>query len=236
MSSPLPYCGAPPLPVELWDHWNLDPFVIAGLLGAFWAGRALGARMTPWSTGIAILALLFVSPLCALSSALFAMRVAHHVILTGVVAPLLAMALPRAPGSVARWAAAHALAFWLWHAPPIYGEALASDMVYWLMQATLLGSALMFWRAVRAAAPPLAVASLLATMVQMGLLGALLTFTTTPLYAWHLTTTQGWGLSPLADQQLAGLIMWVVGGALYLAAALKVAGGILGGAVRTARA
>ena len=236
MTAPLPYCGPAPLPAEIWGHWNLDPLLLAGLLAALWIGRPLGARMTPWASGVAILALLFVSPLCALSSALFAMRVAHHVILTGVAAPLFAMALPRAPGSVARWAAIHALVFWLWHAPPVYGQALASDAVYWLMQATLLGSALMFWRAVRGAAPPLAVAGLLATMVQMGLLGALLTFSMTPLYTWHMATTQAWGLSPLADQQLAGLIMWVPGGALYLAAALTAASRLLGDAIRPARA
>lgn len=236
MTESLPYCGSAPLPAEFWERWNLDPLVIVGLLAAVWLGRGLKARMTPWTTGVAILALLFVSPLCALSSALFAMRVAHHVMMTGVAAPMLAMSLPRAPGSVARWAAVHAVVFWLWHAPTIYTQALASDAVYWLMQATLLGSALMLWRAVRGAPPPLAVAGLLATMVQMGLLGALLTFTTVPLYAWHMATTQAWGLSPLADQQLAGLIMWVFGGALYLAAALKVAGRFLGEPARTAHA
>ncbi|MEJ5978919.1 cytochrome c oxidase assembly protein [Novosphingobium sp. PS1R-30] len=236
MSAALPYCGAAPLPAELWERWNLDPLVIAGLIVAIWVGRSLGLRMTPWAAGIAILAAVFVSPLCALGSALFAARVAHHVILAGVAAPLLALALPRAGGSVPRWAAVHALAFWLWHAPPIYAQALASDAVYWLMQATLLGSALMFWRAVRGAAPPLAIAGLLATMVQMGLLGALLTFTTTPLYAWHSVTTQAWGISQLADQQLAGLIMWVIGGALYLATALKVASRLIGDPTRPARA
>ena len=49
-------------------------------------------------------------------------------------------------------------------------------------------------------------------------------FLTTPLYAWHWITTQPWGLSPVEDQQLAGLLMWIVGGAIYLVAALRLAG------------
>ena len=68
-----------------------------------------------------------------------------------------------------------------------------------------------------------AVAALLASTVQMGLLGALLTFAAAPLYAPHFFTTNGWGLSALADQQLAGLIMWAPSAAFYLAAALVIA-------------
>jgi putative membrane protein len=45
--------------------------------------------------------------------------------------------------------------------------------------------------------------------VQTGLLGALLTFAGRPLYAAHISTTASWGLTPLEDQQLAGLIMWI---------------------------
>jgi putative membrane protein len=61
-------------------------------------------------------------------------------------------------------------------------------------------------------------------MVQMGLLGALITFAGEPLYAPHLLTTAAWGLTPLEDQQLGGLIMWAPAAAVYLVAALLVAG------------
>ena len=59
-------------------------------------------------------------------------------------------------------------------------------------------------------------------MVQMGLLGALITFAARPLYAPHWLTTQDWGLSPLDDQQLAGLIMWAPGSLVYLFAAVAI--------------
>jgi putative membrane protein len=43
----------------------------------------------------------------------------------------------------------------------------------------------------------------------------------------YSTTTAPWGLSPLEDQQLAGLLMWVPGGLIYLAAALALGGRLL---------
>ena len=88
------------------------------------------------------------------------------------------------------------------------------------MQLTLLGTAAGFWAALRRSAVPAGVAALLASTVLMGLLGALITFARAPLYAPHFATTGPWGLSPLEDQQLAGLIMWVPSAGLYLAAAL----------------
>lgn len=221
----LPYCGGAPVPAELAMQWNLDPVLIAGLamLGA--AALKTGARPLPLLAGASVLVLLFVSPLCALSSALFSIRVTHHVALTALAAPLIAAALPRQEGRLWAWTGAHAALFWAWHMPAAYAFALASHGAYWLMQASLFGSALALWRTVRSASAPLAVGALLATMVQMGLLGALLTFAGVPLYGWHATTTQSWGLTPLADQQLAGLVMWVPGSAIYLLAALRLASG-----------
>ncbi|MGS0132350.1 cytochrome c oxidase assembly protein, partial [Escherichia coli] len=58
------------------------------------------------------------------------------------------------------------------------------------------------------------------TMVQMGMLGALLVFAGSAVYGPHLATTAAWGLTPLADQQLAGLIMWAPAAGIYLVAAL----------------
>jgi cytochrome c oxidase assembly factor CtaG len=59
-----------------------------------------------------------------------------------------------------------------------------------------------------------------ALALQSTVLGALLTFAPTPWYTAHLELTQRWSLSTLEDQQLAGLIMWVPGGLVYLASAL----------------
>jgi putative membrane protein len=51
----------------------------------------------------------------------------------------------------------------------------------------------------------------------MGLLGAILTFAPEPLYAAHVVSPLLWGLSPLSDQQLGGLLMWVPAGLPFAA-------------------
>lgn len=177
---------------------------------------------------MAVLALLFVSPFCALTSALFSVRTVQHVLLVTIAAPLLAWALPRQNlrhfGHPAIWTIGHVAVFWAWHWPAFYSTALSNDGIYWLMQLTLLGSATGFWAAIRQAAITSAIAALLASMVQMGLLGALLTFASTPLYEPHFATTVPWGIGPLEDQQLAGLIMWAPAAGFYLLAAILLAG------------
>lgn len=226
-----PYCGPGPGPEEWLVRWNLDPVLIAALalaLGlALW--RTSGRERILATGAVLVLAVTFVSPLCALSSALFAARTVHHVLLVAVAAPLIAWSLPRMRvGPLALATAIQAVAFWAWHAPSAYGWALSNDGAYWLMQLSLLGTAVWFWTAVRRASAPAAVAALLLAMVAMGLLGALLTFTGQPVYAPHFLTAASWGLSPLADQQAGGLIMWAPAAAVYLAAALLVLGRWIG--------
>lgn len=225
-----PYCGVAPVPGELLSRWNLDPVLLAFFTATagWWlvAGRKQRGRQKELAAAFTLAFILFISPFCALTSALFSARVAHHVALTAVLAPILAFAIPkeRLPkvGSIAAWTGVQALIFWLWHWPGFYATALSSHLVYWLMQLSLLGASLPFWIAARNAPPPAAVGALLVTMVQMGLLGALITFAPSPIYEPHAMTTGPWGLSALQDQQLAGLIMWVPAAGFYLAAALIV--------------
>jgi putative membrane protein len=81
------------------------------------------------------------------------------------------------------------------------------------------------WRAILAPSVPTGAAliALVATIGQMGLLGALIVFAPEPLYAVHFASTAPWGLTPLADQQLAGLLMWVPAMLPYLGAGLWIA-------------
>lgn len=250
MAGTIPYCGPGPAPDAAWASWNFDPLVVTALTAALAAAAWLSARAATAperrrAVGAAVAAVLlavaFVSPLCALASSLFSVRVAHHLLLIAAAAPLLALALPAAPvgrpvvpaGRIGLGAVTilHAAIVWTWHAPVPYAAALSSDALYWLMQATLLGSAVLFWAMVRAAGFGSfgAALALGATTVQMGLLGAIITFAPVPLYAHHLSTTAAWGLSPLADQQLAGLLMWVPGSLPYALAALAGLAGWLAG-------
>jgi putative membrane protein len=227
MESAVSYCGSAPALEDVWLHWNLDPVLIAALvaLAISWhlRGNASRSKDQAFWAGFAVLVLALVSPLCALSSGLFAARSVHHLLLVAAAAPLLGYALQfrrrLSPGT----AGLHILIFWAWHIPAAYAAALSSDGVYWLMQLSLLGSGILFWGALfggRGIAADLG--SLIAVVAQMGLLGAIITFAPQALYAPHFLTTSLYGLTPLEDQQLAGLIMWVASLPLYFAAALPV--------------
>lgn len=224
-----PYCGVAPEFGE-W-RWNLDP-VLLGVLAVVTCLVVLRLKEQRRVFGLAAMAVLvvgFVSPLCALSSALFSARTVHHVLLVAVAAPLLAYVLPmRRYGSLILATAVQGVVFWSWHAPGAYAAALSNDGVYWVMQISLLVSAVWFWASARAASAPAAVVALLAAMLAMGLLGAILTFAGQAVYAPHAYTTLAWGLTPLEDQQAAGLIMWAPAAALYLMAALWRLGQLLG--------
>ncbi|HEV2081022.1 MAG TPA: cytochrome c oxidase assembly protein [Brevundimonas sp.] len=225
-----PYCGPGPVPAELWTRWNGDPLLLAGLAataaGLVWAARRQGGEQGAAWAAVGLLTVSFVSPLCALSSALFTARTAHHLLLILGAAPLIALLLTGGRDAARPLVAAvvHATVFWIWHAPAAYAAALSHDGVYWTMQISLLASAVWFWRETFRAGFVHAAAGLLAVTVQMGLLGAVLTFSEVAVYAPHFATTSVWGLSPVEDQRLAGLIMWAPAAGAYLAAALWVMG------------
>jgi putative membrane protein len=115
---------------------------------------------------------------------------------------------------------------WFWHAAAPYDAALDNEFLHVLEHASFLVTAVLFWHAVigvRGAARVsggLDVLLVFAMAMQSVFLSALLTFARTPWYSGYATTTASWGLDPLADQQVAGVIMWIPAGGIYLAAAL----------------
>jgi putative membrane protein len=121
----------------------------------------------------------------------------------------------------------HALAIWVWHAPILYEVTLESELVHTLQHVSFLGTGLLFWwslmrRCDGRLGRPAAVLYLFTTSVHTTVLGALLTFSSRVWYPIYASGTAAWGLTPLEDQQLAGLIMWVPAGLAYLIAALVV--------------
>jgi putative membrane protein len=115
----------------------------------------------------------------------------------------------------------HAVALWVWHAPSLYEAALANDAVHALEHACFFVTAALFWWGLTHGQHGRlgygsAVIYVFATAMHSGLLGAALTLSPRPWYALHAPTSQAWGLTPLEDQQLAGLIMWVPAGLIFL--------------------
>jgi len=230
MLETLPYCGLPPVPGELLHRFNLDPVLIAVLAllaGAhIWSVRSRGGRVRA-TAGWVLACSALISPLCALSVSLFSARVAQHMILVLLAAPLIASGWTDTRRKSARlWVAAAAffIALWFWHMPVPYDATFTSSTLYWTMHVTLFGSAILLWHELlnhRHDQIGDVLAAGAATSMQMGLLGAILTFATHPIFLWHLTTSHAWGLTPLHDQQLGGAIMWVPGIALFLWTALR---------------
>jgi putative membrane protein len=131
----------------------------------------------------------------------------------------------------------HALALWLWHLPVLFAAAVANESLHVLQHACFFASALAFWWAMFGGASRSAgvasLACLFLTMLHTGALGALLTFAPT---AWYVAADAPrlFGLTPLEDQQLGGLIMWVPGGLAYVVVGLAVVAGWLTKAAPTA--
>jgi putative membrane protein len=229
---PLPYCGSAPLPGALLERFNLDPILISALVlisTLQWISLKNHGNRYHALAGWVVAAAAFVSPLCALSVSLFAARVAQHMILILVAAPLIALGLPRLGRSTRTrtlwWATTvFFLSLWGWHMPVPYDATFASTPLYWAMHLTLFGSAIWLWRQLlqhSAGQTGAALAAGTVTFVHMGLLGAVLTFADHAMFLPHFGTTQAWGFTPLQDQQLGGVFMWVPGTALFLSVALR---------------
>ncbi len=123
----------------------------------------------------------------------------------------------------------HATAVLAWHLPALYESTLRSEALHAAQHASFLITALIFWWALlRGGARPrrgAAVIALFITTVYTGGLGALLTISETPWYTAYGDAAEAWGLTPLEDQQLAGIIMWMPGAGPYLLAALMLMAG-----------
>jgi mxaJ protein len=116
---------------------------------------------------------------------------------------------------------------WLWHAPAFFDNALRSELWHAAQHLSLVASALLFWWSINTASSlerkhGVAGFYLFFTSVHSALLGALMAFADSPWYAQYARMGMSGtaGLTPLEDQQIAGLIMWVPGGAVHAVAAL----------------
>jgi putative membrane protein len=216
------------------------------------SARPARRRAFAFYAGWTVLALALVSPLHAAGARSFAAHMLEHELLMLVAAPLLVLSAPvgvalwalpapmrhavaslgHRPGWLAVWGTfasllgatlLQALALWLWHAPSLFGWALAHRGWHVAQHACFMASALLFWHAVwrqRGQVGPVVLALFLTATVS-GALGAFMAFARSPWYAGYAALGLApLGLTPLEDQQLAGLLMWVPGGLVHAGAAL----------------
>jgi len=199
------------------------------------ARRSSRAHPVVLGAGLVSIAGALLPPMERASHELFAIHMAQHLVL-GLVAPMLIVAgVPMGPSRRVRGHAGavgllavfvHAATWWVWHAPVVFDAALRHDPLHALEHATLFASGLGLWwvirRGVRERREGLAVMWLFLAGLQAGALAALLTLAPTVLYTAPVTAAHAVRLTPLEDQQLAGAVMWVPGGLVYLVAAVVV--------------
>lgn len=205
-------------------------------------GAARPWQAASFAAGWLTLVIALLSPLDTLGGILFSAHMAQHELLMIVAAPLLVFGRPlvvflwalpqswRAPAARAvtwRWASnavvvtvLHALALWLWHIPAWYEATLRSDAVHAVQHICFLLTAILFWWALvhgryGRLGYGAAVLYVFFTTAHSGALGALIAFAPHLWYPIYATRTAAWGLDPIEDQQLAGLIMWIPAGVLF---------------------
>jgi putative membrane protein len=206
-------------------------------VAAFWLG---------WLT----LAGALTSPLHWLGEHLFTFHMIEHEILMAVSAPLLVVANPvgsilwglphrsrlfagramRLPLVTASWrwlsdgghaTLLHGIAIWAWHAPLLFDAAVANVALHRVQHLSFFLTAVLFWWSVLRRSDSGAGAwHVFITMLHTSILGALMALAPRVLYGAQTATAWQWGLTPLEDQQLAGIIMWIPAGTIYAGAAL----------------
>jgi cytochrome c oxidase assembly factor CtaG len=201
--------------------WLALALALLSPLGAL-ARRSLAAHMVEHEILMVVAAPLFVlaQPLAA---GLFGLPTSWRRALGGLTgSPLLRRLGIAAAGPVAAWIV-HTAALWIWHVPALFNAAVVHEGVHALQHASFFAAALLYWWSVlraRGERCGAAVLSLFATSVSATALGALLTLSAVPWYAAYGAGPAGTAWTPLEDQQLAGLIMWVPACLVYVVAAL----------------
>jgi putative membrane protein len=242
--------------LRLWRRAGVDKGIRVWEAAAFAVGLI--------SIGAALL-----SPLAWLSTILFSAHMTQHEVLMLVAAPLLVFGRPlqgflwafacEARGEIARWTqrssvsaawrastnpavvfVLHAAALWIWHIPPLYDAALASEAVHAGQHASFLITAALFWWGMvhgryGRISYGVGVLYVFLTALHSSVLGALLTIAPHVWYPPYLWTAAEWRVDALQDQQLAGLLMWVPSGIIFIVFGLALLAGWLGESERRAR-
>ncbi|RYG35885.1 MAG: cytochrome c oxidase assembly protein [Burkholderiales bacterium] len=221
--------------IRAWKQADIGRIVPVWRAACFFAGEV-------------VLVAALIAPLDPLGETLLSAHMAQHILLTAVAPPLLVLGIPviawtwalppgwrrvgttplaRGLGALADVLSRPLLAgfvatavMWAWHAPALFEAALVDEAIHTVEHISFFAGAVLAWRAALspyASAVAAAGATLVAFMAG-GMLGGVMCLAPAPLYDWYGNRALLWGMSPLEDQQLAGLLMWVVAGGIYLVA------------------
>lgn len=134
----------------------------------------------------------------------------------------------------------HAMALWVWHVPALYEAALRSEAIHALQHTCFVVTAALFWWGMvegryGRTGYGAAVAYVFLTAVHSSILGALMTVAPSLWYPSYAAAGAPWRVDALEDQQLAGLLMWVPSGVIWIVLGLALLAAWLGESERRAR-
>ena len=204
--------------------------------------RPTTAQRVAFGLGLVVLFAALNGPIHDLSdSYLFSVHMVQHLLLTMLVTPLLiigtpasmlrpALARPRVLALAKRITTGPA-AFALfnvtliaWHLPPLYNLAMRNHDVHIAQHLCFLVTSVLMWWPLLSRVPelpalsrPLQLLYICLLMIPMSVIGMMITYADEILYPAYETAPRMWGLSPLEDQLIGGLIMWIPGSLIYIA-------------------
>jgi putative membrane protein len=134
----------------------------------------------------------------------------------------------------------HALALWIWHVPQLFERALENQSLHAFQHFCFFGTAALFWWTLvqgryGRAGYGAGVLFVFLTSMHSGILGALMTLGRTLWYPAYDAPARAAGIDPLRDQQLAGLIMWIPAGIIFMVVGLALCAAWLGESERRGR-
>ena len=228
-----------------------EPLQIAGLtaFGAAYGIRAANLsrdgrplptwRVVSYFSGVALIAIAFVSPLAHMGSELVTAHMIQHLLIGDIAALLIVLGLTRSVLQPVMALKAFdrlrfltlpmiALPLWIanlfiWHIPALYDGTVTSEWLHALQHMCFVSFGILMWMPVLG---PLPVPSWFGGGAQVGYtitarlasaaLGNILMWSGATLYAAYEPGQEYWGIAPVTDQGTAGVIMMVEGGLITL--------------------
>jgi putative membrane protein len=199
-------------------------------------------RAVAFLSGLVLVLLSLNGPIHDLSDLyLFSTHMVQHLLLAQAFPPLFIVGIPlwlwawllrpRSLAAVWRFLAGvpmgvvlYTLVFSIWHVPVLYNLMMRDHDFHVVMHLMVMATAVLMWWPILGPEPVAKRLSEPAQMLYLFLIGipmsgvaALITFSDQALYEWYALAPRLWGLSPLEDQRLGGVIMWVPGALVYWA-------------------
>ncbi len=201
------------------------------------------APMAWFLGGVAVLFLALVSPLDALSDGyLFTAHMWQHFMLAFVAPPCLLLGTPNwllrplLKQPILAWAlrrltapllayAVFNIIFMAWHLPALYEAALNNEAIHIFEHLLFIFTGVLNWWPVMSPLPELQrlndpgrIFYLFLEVIPTSVMGAFVSFPETVLYPTYANAPRVLNISPMEDQQYAGLIMWIPAAFIYLLA------------------